>query len=96
MVLMVEAELKRDASPQEVAILRKRWVSEGKDDQLKALCHSLQRLTVVDASPQRAVWILDTEDSKAAQILSDHFGSIWELKTSRVISQTITEVANPG
>ena len=93
MTILVEAELKSGVSQREVLSWRKSWVVRGRERQLKEICKSAQRLVVAGSSPQRVLWLLETDDPAAVEIISNHFGEIWELESSLVLPQSVTQAS---
>ena len=89
MWLWLMATAKAHATPETIAAKRHQWLSQGKDQQLKARCRSAQRYVVEQQSPPRVFWLLDTDDPTAAQFITDHFGDLWEIEVCRVSPQAI-------
>lgn len=87
----VMAQAKSGASLEAVAAKRKQWVSEGKDHQVRKLCRTAQRYVVVGSAPTRVFWLLDADDPRAVQLITEHFGELWEIDTHVVTPQAITE-----
>ncbi len=89
MMFLVEAELKCGVTQREVRAARRRWVSQGKEKRLKKICRSVQRFAVAGSAPRRVLWLLEGKDPAGVELLADHFGELWELKTSVVLPQAI-------
>ena len=88
-MILVEAQLKGGIPARRVTQTRKRWVSEGKESKLRRVCRQATRHVVMGSSPKRVLWMLGTDQRTAANLIKNHFGSIWRIKISRVKTQTI-------
>ena len=89
MWLWLAATAKSHAIPETIQAKRHQWITQGKDQQLKAKCRSAQRYVVEQSSPPRVVWLLDTDDPSATRLITDHFGDLWEIEVHRVLPQAI-------
>ena len=89
MWLWLTATAKTHATPQTIAAKRHQWLSQGKDQQLQARCRSAQRYVVEPSSPLRVFWLLETDDPTAVQLITEHFGDLWEIEVCQVSPQAI-------
>lgn len=92
MWLWIAAIVKPGRTSEDVVRKRKEWVEQGKENLLKAKCKSAQRYVVLGASPPQVFWLVETEDPSILNLLTEHFGDVWELHTHLVAPQAIAEV----
>ena len=89
MWLWLTATAKAHATSQTIAAKRHQWLSQGKNEQLTARCRSAQRYVVEQHSPPRVFWLLDTDDPMTVQLITDHFGDLWEIEVYPVTPQAL-------
>ncbi len=89
MWLWLQATAKAHATPQVIAAKRHQWLTQGKDQQLSARCRSVQRYVVEGRTPLQVFWLLDTDDSGATALITEHFGDLWDIRIDQVIPQAI-------
>lgn len=92
MWIWIDAEVRPGKSEQEVKTKREGWIGQGKDKLLLERCVSAKRFGILGSSPQRVFWLIETEDEDAPELISEHFGDVWDIKTYKVNPQSITEV----
>jgi len=56
---------------------REEWYKKGRDKTFQKMCKKINRYEVVGKSPLRIIFIIDTDDPHALNILSHHFGDGW-------------------
>lgn len=93
MWLWLSATAKRHAVAETIQGKRQQWLTEGKERTLASRCRSAQRYVVQNASPTQVFWVLDTDDRSAAQLITDHFGDLWDIQVHEVSPQTIGTAA---
>ena len=89
MWLWLTATAKVHAMPATIAAKRHQWMTQGKDRQLKDRCRSAQRFIVEDHTPPQVFWLLDTDDPNTANLITDHFGDLWDIEIYHVTPQAI-------
>ena len=85
------AHAKESAGEQEISAKRRQWVSEGKDAKLLRLCRSAQRYVVAERTPPTVCWLIEGDDPAAVELITGHFGSLWDIDTQVVVPQPIGE-----
>ena len=93
MWVWLSATAKAHATPAVVAAKRHQWLAQGKDQELRQRCRSAQRYVVEGRSPPQVFWLLETDDSSVAQLITDHFGDLWDIETHQVTPQPIGEAS---
>ncbi len=91
MWLFLMAELKEGKTQAEVQALRQSWVAGGDERELLRRCRSAHRYSVVGYSPRQVIWLIDTEDPSVVDLISNHFGEAWNIRTRVVIPQSVGE-----
>ena len=85
------ATLKPSKHDAEVRRLREAWVRSGKEAQLRRLCVSATRYVIKGSEPLEVFWLLDTLDRRSAQLIKDHFSSLWDIEICDVESQPVKQ-----
>ena len=93
MWLWLVATAKRDATSAAIEERRRAWVAEGKARQLAARCRFAQRYLVERHSPARVFWLLETDDRGAVELITGHFGGLWDIAVHDVTPQAIGPAA---
>lgn len=83
------ATVKTNATPVAINAKRQEWLAQGKERQLVGRCRSAQRYVVEQHAPLQVLWLLETDDRDAVNILTDHFGDLWDIRVSEVKPQAI-------
>ena len=91
MWLWLSASAKAHATPTVIAAKRHQWLAQGKDQQLRQRCRTAQRYVVENHSPPQVFWLLEPEDLSVAQLITDHFGDLWDIQTFQVSPQAIDQ-----
>ena len=89
-MICVCATLKPGKNDAEVRRKRREWVASGKAEQLQRLCKSSTRYAIKEAKPPEVFWLLDTLDRRAAQLIKDHFGPLWNINICDVELQPVS------
>ena len=92
----VMAQAKEGVGPEAITAKRRQWVSQGKDQQVRKLCRTAQRFVVVGSAPTKVFWLLDTDDPRVVQLITEHFGELWTIDTHVVVPQPIAEAVEEG
>ena len=87
------ATLKPSKNAADVRRKREEWVKSGKEAQLRRLCVSATRYVIKGANPPEVFWLLDTLDRRAAQLVKDHFSSLWDIEIHDVEPQPLRHIA---
>lgn len=70
-------DAKEDISIEEINREREEWFQKGRDKTFHTMCSRIDRFEVVGKSPMKIVFIIETDDPQALNILSHHFGDGW-------------------
>ncbi|MBU0728724.1 MAG: hypothetical protein KKE17_00250 [Proteobacteria bacterium] len=89
MQYIVFFDAKADVSAQEINVEREKWCDQGKDEELSKRCKMIRRYEVVGKSPLQIVFIIETDDPTALNILSRHFGKKWHCVSYPVVERDI-------
>ncbi|MDH4027574.1 MAG: hypothetical protein OEU95_01920 [Nitrospirota bacterium] len=77
MLYMAIFDAKEDTTMQDITREREEWFRMGKDKLFRELCHKIDRYEIVGKSPLRIIFIIDTDNPRALNMLSRHFGNEW-------------------
>lgn len=89
MWMLLRATAKPQAAAATIAERRRRWMEDGKDRALKARCRTAQRYLVEGRSMPQVFWLLDTDDPATAELITGHFGDLWDIEVLRVAPQDV-------
>ncbi len=84
-------DAKENISMKEINSEREDWYKKGKDKTFRKMCKRIDRYEVVGKSPLKIIFIIETDDSQAINILSHHFGDKWISVTYPVLQREIYE-----
>jgi hypothetical protein len=74
---MVVFDAKEKISFEEINREREEWFKKGKDKTFHNMCRRIDRYEIIGKTPLKIIFIIDTEDPHALNILSHHFGDGW-------------------
>lgn len=89
MLYAVILDAKYDVSAKDINKERERWIELGRNKTLQGLCKSVKRYEIIGKSPLQIIFIIDTDDPTALNILSHHFGKMWDCVSYPVIERDI-------
>jgi hypothetical protein len=84
-------DAKEEVSIDEINEEREEWYSKGRDKTFHKMCKRINRYEVVGKSPLRIVFIIETEDPHALNMLSHHFGDRWLSVTYPILEREMYE-----
>lgn len=84
-------DAKDDFSMKEINREREEWYKKGKDKVFHEKCKRIDRYEIAGRSPMRIIFIIETDDPQALNIMSHHFGEEWVSTTYPVIQRDIYE-----
>lgn len=70
-------DAKDNISINEINKEREEWYKKGKSNTFQKLCQKIVRYEIAGKSPLRIVFIIETDNLNALNILSHHFGEAW-------------------
>lgn len=70
---------------------RKRWLELGKDRIFMQKCKAIERYEVLGCAPLKIIFVVETNDPEVLNLLSHHFGDLWNSVTYPVIQKSIAE-----
>jgi hypothetical protein len=88
---MVIFDAKEDITIDEIIKEREEWFKKGSDKTFHKLCKRIDRYEVVGKSPLKIVFIVETDDLHALNIISHHFGDGWESVSFPVLQRELFE-----
>lgn len=84
-------DAKENISIDEINRERESWFKRGKDRAFQQMCKKIERYEVVGRFPLRIIFIIETDDPHALNLLSHHFGNGWVSNTYPVIKRELYE-----
>jgi len=84
-------DAKEEISLQEINREREEWFRKGRDKVFQQMCRSIERYEVIGRSPLRIIFIIETDNPQALNILSHHFGDGWISTTYPVMKRELYE-----
>jgi hypothetical protein len=70
---------------------RKEWFKKGRDQIFQDKCKKINRYEVIGSSPLKILFVIETDDTSAVNLLSRHFGDAWNAVTYPVIERELQE-----
>jgi len=83
-------DAKEDVSRKEIYQERGSWLKT-KEKVFQKKCKTIKRYEVVGSSPVKVYFIIETDDPRTLNILSNHFGDAWYSEVYPVIERGIGE-----
>lgn len=84
-------DAKEDISIEEINRERKEWYTKGRDKNFQRMCQRIERYEVAGKSPLKIIFVIETDDPHALNILSHHFGNKWISITYPALQREIYE-----
>jgi len=84
-------DAKENVSRKEIYLERSEWLKKGKEKMFHKKCKTIQRYEVLGSSPLKIVFVIETDDPTALNILTNHFGDAWNAVTYPIIQRGIAE-----
>jgi hypothetical protein len=82
-------DAKEDTTVEEINKEREEWIREGHDKVFTKMCRTIERYELAGVSPMRIVFVIDTDDPRSLNIISQHFGDYWNSEVYPVIRRGI-------
>ena len=70
-------DAKESISIDEINREREEWYKKGRDKTFHQMCQKIERFEIVGKSPLRIIFVIETDNPRAINILSRHFGEGW-------------------
>ncbi|MBI5407924.1 MAG: hypothetical protein HZA14_01000 [Nitrospirae bacterium] len=70
-------DAKENVSMEDINRERERWYKSGRDKTFQKMCQRIDRFEVVGKSPLRIVFVIETDNPRALNVLTRHFGEGW-------------------
>jgi hypothetical protein len=70
---------------------RSEWLKKGKEKIFQKKCKTIKRYEVLGSSPLKIVFVIETDDPTALNILTNHFGDAWNSVTYPIVQRGIAE-----
>ncbi len=84
-------DAKEDTTRANINRERTEWLKKGKDRVFQQKCKSIERYEVLGSSPLKIVFVIETEEPTALNLLTGHFGDSWSSVTYPIIKREIVE-----
>ncbi len=84
-------DAKEEVSMDKINKEREEWYKEGRDKTFQKMCHRIDRYEIVGKSPLRIIFVIETDEPNALNILSRHFGDKWISVTYPALQREIYE-----
>ncbi|HDH00769.1 MAG TPA: hypothetical protein ENG80_03040 [Nitrospirae bacterium] len=70
---------------------REEWYRKGKDKTFRKMCKKIDRYEIAGKSPLKIIFIIESDNAQALNVLSRHFGDKWISTTYPAIQREIYE-----
>ncbi len=87
---VVVLEAKEDVTRKEIYYERSEWLKKRAKSFLKK-CKTIKRFEVAGSSPVKVFFLIETDDPRTLNVLSNHFGDTWDCVIYPVIERGIAE-----
>ncbi len=84
-------DAKENISIAEINKERDSWYKKGKDKTFQKMCKEIRRYELVGKSPLKIIFIIDTDNPQALNLLTRHFGQAWMSVTYPALHRDIHE-----
>jgi hypothetical protein len=84
-------DAREEATLDDINSEREEWIKKGRDKVFEKMCKQIDRYEVAGSIPLKIVFLIETDDPHALNILSRHFGDLWYSITYPVIHRGIYE-----
>lgn len=84
-------DAKEEATVEEIMKEREEWIRKGRDKVFESKCSRIERYEVAGTSPLKIIFIIETDNTRALNVLSRHFGNLWYSATYPAIQRGIYE-----
>jgi hypothetical protein len=84
-------DAKESISIDEINREREEWYRKGRDKIFQKMCERIERYELAGKSPQRIIFIIETDNPRAINLLSHHFGKGWTSTTYPAIQREMYE-----
>lgn len=89
MLYIMIFDAKKETTHKEIEQERDEWIKEGRDKVFQQRCRVINRYEVVGISPLKVIFVIDTDNLSALNLISRHFGDKWDSITYPVIQREI-------
>jgi hypothetical protein len=84
-------DAKENVTRKDIYRERSEWLKKGKEKIFQKKCKTIKRYEVLGSSPLKIVFVIETDDPTALNILTNHFGDAWNSVTYPIIQRGIAE-----
>jgi hypothetical protein len=84
-------DAKKEVDMAEINREREEWYKKGREKTFRQMCKRLERYEIIGKFPLKIIFIIDTDEPHAINILTHHFGNAWESVTYPVFQREIYE-----
>ena len=91
MLYMIIFDAKEDTTKEDILREREEWFTMGNDKIFQGMCKTIERYEIAGKSPLRIFFLIETDNPRALNILSRHFGNEWQSTAYPVIHRALYE-----
>ncbi|MFN3396819.1 MAG: hypothetical protein ACK4Z9_08530 [Thermodesulfovibrionales bacterium] len=84
-------DARKDVSLDQIQQEREKWLEMGKDKFFIQKCKRIERFEVIGSWPLRIIFVIETDDPRVLNLLSHHFGNLWNSVSYPVTKRSILE-----
>ncbi len=84
-------DAKGNVTLEEINRERAEWFHKGRDRVFQGMCKSISRYEVAGRVPLKIFFVIETDDPNALNLLSHHFGDMWDSVSYPVIKRELYE-----
>ncbi len=84
-------DAKDDTTMEEINRERQEWFKKGRDKVFERMCKVIRRYEVTGVSPLKIIFVIETDDPNALNVLSHHFGDYWRSVAYPVVERELYE-----
>jgi hypothetical protein len=84
-------DAKKNVTRKEIYRERASWL-KNREQLFKTKCKTIKRYEVIGSSPLKVFFLIETDNPKTLNLLSNHFGDAWKSQTFPVIERGIADL----
>ncbi len=84
-------DAKETVTRKEIYRERAEWLKKGKERMFQIKCKTINRYEVLGSSPLKIFFVIETDDSTALTVLTNHFGDAWNSITYPIVHRGMAQ-----
>lgn len=84
-------DAKENVTRKDIYRERVEWIKKGKDKTFQKRCKTIKRYEVLGSSPLKIFFVIETDEPIVLNMLSNHFGDVWNSVTYPMVQREIAE-----